>query len=404
MEFKNNDKYYPEHSQIVDFDIHGIVGIRLIDPSPEDSAKVKSRLGIYQASLDRAADITIRYTDEPLAENLVYLGLNSSGFTNEGFYILDEKDGSAIARVPFDQIGTHCEILCRRGIDSIPLFFDIIRLSLISKNYIPLHASAFLFDEKGVLVTGWTKGGKSESLLSFANHGASYVGDEWVVLSSDGQEMFGLPINIAIWEWQFNQIPDLMPKVNFQKKAEFTTIRFLDAVYQFMKRKNFEKYLSLEIFGLGLPFLRRGLKIRVSPKDIFGSRIYHLPVNSDKVFLAMSHNNSEITIEECDPIEIVQRMTSSIEYEQTKFFEYYKTFKFAFPQSRNKFLDNLNDVQSSLLHQALAGKEAYKVLHPYPVSFEDLYQNMEPYCTNNHGTTQLVNHARVEIVDVQSTN
>jgi hypothetical protein len=28
----------------------------------------------------------------------------------------------------------------------------------------------------------------------------------------------------------------------------------------------------------------------------------------------------------------------------------------------------------------LEGKEAYRVLHPYPVSFEKLFKKMQPYC------------------------
>jgi hypothetical protein len=32
------------------------------------------------------------------------------------------------------------------------------------------------------------------------------------------------------------------------------------------------------------------------------------------------------------------------------------------------------------LCRALAGKEAYEVRHPYPVSFKELYSKMKPLC------------------------
>jgi hypothetical protein len=78
-----------------------------------------------------------------------------------------------------------------------------------------------------------------------------------------------------------------------------------------------------------------------------------------------------------------RRMLESIYYEQIPFFEYYNTFKFAFPNIKNDFLENVRTLQSDILTSALQDKETYRVLHPYPFSFEDLYREMAPYCREN---------------------
>jgi len=60
-----------------------------------------------------------------------------------------------------------------------------------------------------VLVTGWVKSGKSEALLAFSQYGATYVGGEWVLLSCDGNTMYGLPGTFRMWEWQRRKLSHL---------------------------------------------------------------------------------------------------------------------------------------------------------------------------------------------------
>ena len=71
---------------------------------------------------------------------------------------------------------------------------------------------------------GWEKGGKTEVLLAFGNQGAQYIGDEMVALSSDGKKMFGIPIPMAIWEWQIKYLHKLVPTIKLQYKIVFNII------------------------------------------------------------------------------------------------------------------------------------------------------------------------------------
>lgn len=67
----------------------------------------------------------------------------------------------------------------------MPLLIALVNATALSKGVLPLHASAVTFEGTGPLVAGWSKGGKTEALLSFMRRGALYVGDEWVYLSAD---------------------------------------------------------------------------------------------------------------------------------------------------------------------------------------------------------------------------
>jgi hypothetical protein len=366
--------------RVMDFDIHGIVGIRVINPTIKHAAAITKRLGTPQGSLSREPDIVIRFEENLTPPTLIYMGLNSTAFTDEAFYLLSRINGEVAACIPFNKIGDQCEIICQRRIGSVPLLFDIIRLTLLKKNYIPLHASAFIYDGIGILVMGWAKGGKTEMLLSFANHGAHYVGDEWVVLSSDGQEMFGLPVPVALRDWHFKYIPTLLPKISVYKKMLFKSVHFVDAFYKVIWRRVPKEFFPRAVLERVLPLAREQLYIKELPQAIFKDQFYNSIATLNKLFLIMSHSDPDIRVETCESVELARRMVSANEYEQLHFFEYYKAFKFAFPDQKNEFLESFEQVQKCLLSSALGNKEAYKVLHPYPVSFELLFDRLRPFC------------------------
>ena len=362
----------------VDFDIHGIVGLRLINPSESDVKYISKLLSHFRSELAREPDITIVYKESWDLGNISYLGLNEAAFNEDGFYILTSGRQALKVKIPFEQIGDKCEIVCEQGIVGIPLLHYVINLTLLKKNYLPIHASAFSYNDINALVIGWSKGGKSEALFSFVNHGAKFIGDETVILSADGKKMFGIPVPVSIWEWQFSEIPDLMPPLSIQKKVLFGGVHFLDGIYKASKKVKINNNSIVRLLGDALPALRKQLNIRVAPEKIFNGKLEWEKVTLDKIILAMSYSEDEISVSECNKDEITDRMISSNLFEFDSFYNYYSTFKFAFPGIKNDFLEMVPDIYNELLPKALSGIESYKVLHPYPVSYEKLYEAMKP--------------------------
>src|SRR5438067_2311495 len=88
--------------------------------------------------------------------------------------------GDAAALLHLDQIGGPVEIVCERGVGAVPLLTAIVNLTALGRGALPLHGSAFEHEGTGVVTTGWSKGGNTESLLAFTARGARYVADEWV--------------------------------------------------------------------------------------------------------------------------------------------------------------------------------------------------------------------------------
>jgi hypothetical protein len=364
----------------IDYDVHAIVGVRLVNPSPGDAAAVARQLGPLARPLEREPDIIVEFVRELDTPDLRYLGLNKHAFTDDGYYTLQSSKARARVRIPFDQIGGQCHILCETGLRSVPLLLSIINLTALKSDCAPLHASAFLYNDSGILVTGWAKGGKTESLLAFAQEGAQYVGDEWILLSGDGRRMYGIPEYIRLWDWHLKYLPHVRSRLGIGESFLFRSIHALDRLQAAVRSPRLSKAYPVRTMREAMPALRRQLNVQVNPEAVFRGRFGPFAAEPRKVFFLISRESSPIEVEECDPQLVAGQMISSIQYEQLPFWEHYLAFRFAFPQKRNDFIESARDRQLSILRRALAGKETYRVLHPYPVDLSELFKQMSPFC------------------------
>ncbi|MFW6116102.1 MAG: hypothetical protein ACOC6F_00100 [bacterium] len=381
MHRANPEKKLSSMHRTVHIDLHGVVGIRLVNPTDRDLAGLTKQIAFSQATLGREPDITIRFERQLLPSALNYLGVNSAAFTEQDFFILDRRSGQLAAQIPFDEIGQPCEIVCQSDLGFVPLLTDIVRLAFLRKGYVSLHGAAFLYNGKGILVAGWSKGGKTETLMSFANHGAHYLADEWVLLPGDGRKMLGLPIPITLWDWQLEQVtPSSLPSMSREKKIIFKGIHALQALQRMFDRIRLDSLFPVRALDRLLPVLSPALNVRESPHTLFKDRCYQQGTTIDRLFLVISHSEPQVVVDPCDSTEIAQRMAHSNEFEEEPINRHYRAYRFAFPHRRNLWLERAPEFRSSLLFRALEGKEAYQVFHPYPVSFEELFSHLQPLC------------------------
>jgi hypothetical protein len=360
----------------INFDLFGIVRMRLENPTEDDIESMKKQIGFEPSEFEYEPDIIIRFTPDLVTPDFAFLDINSAGFTKDDFYLISSEKPYKKIKIPFEKIGSKIEIVCEHGVKSIPLLNHLINFTFLGKNYLPLHSSGLSFNGKGMLIMGWAHGGKTSALMSFAMHGANYVGDDWVILYPKENLMYGLPLPISIKEWQFSQIPKLLPKKNAKQKMIFGIIHSLDFVYKYASKIGMNKIALINLLGDVLPTLKKQLKVQISPGKIFGDRIQKNGTPLNFVLLTLSHGSEEIRIEECDWKEVVDRMINSNKFEQISMFKFYEVFKFAFPNRKNEFLENSVQLQHQLLTEALMNKKSYKVSHPYPVEFEKLYSQL----------------------------
>ena len=364
---------------MVGFDLHGLVSVGLVDASPSDVRTVERQLGPLRARLAGEPDITLRFVDRIRPKGPIrYLGLDEGGFTDEGFLLLRAKGKARTrVRIPLDQVGGRCEIVCERGLPAVPLLIAIVNLTALSKGTLPLHAAAFDWQGTGVVVTGWSKGGKTETLLSFMLRGARYVADEWCYVAPDGCRIFGVPEPVRLWQWQLRQLPELRRHVPLASRARLAALaapsRLHDRLPPALERSAAGRSLRRVAH-----FLSRQTNVLVPPEALFQHEVGPAEGEFSHLLLVMSAEGPRTEAVAVDPQEVADRMVHSLEYERIPFLEIYRMFRFAFPGLSNPHVEKAEERCRTLLRQAFAGKPAHRVVHPYPVDIRGLFDVIEP--------------------------
>lgn len=363
----------------VDLDLHGLARVRLVDASPHDVATVVRQLGPLGAPAHGDADMTIRFVDRlPVREPLRYVQHGEAGFTSRDFLVLRSRGGApARVLVPFDRIGSRPEIVCERGLPAVPLLLAILNLTVLGKGALPLHATAFEVHGQGVLCTGWSKGGKTESLLAFLSRGARYVGDEWIYLTADGTAMSGVPEPVRLWHWQLRQVPEVASRVPAGTRARLVALDRVTRGVRYAGGARQTPPWAASVLRRAALVLQRQLYVQLPPDRLVGgAQAMTRTARPDTVFFMQSHDADEIVVERVDPLEVADRMQFSLRYERQDLTALYTQFRFAFPGLRSELVDSAAELEQVLLRKVLDGKRAFAVRHPYPTRIAALHDAM----------------------------
>ena len=362
----------------VDLDLRGLLRVRLVDADTEDRRAVERQLGLPAdgATTDpgrRVPILRIRYVDDVLAGAILHpLGAREHGFTDpDGDFVLLRTFGKVptCVRVPLDRLGADdVELVVQRGTPGIPLLLPIINLLLLEHGIVALHAAAVRVRGRGVLITGWSKGGKTELLLGLAEQGAQYVGDEWVYIDPARGRMLGLPEPMRVWDWHLEQRPDLRRRLPSGVRARLRATAIAaggpsHATPSLRLPSGLRRAQALA---------RRQLSVRLPPEEVFGPGGTCADAPIDRVVLVVTRDDPAVTVSEIHGAEVADRMVASLEQERADLLEADRAYRYAFPGRGNPRLATASARERTLLHQALSSVPARRLDHPSPVSFRAL--------------------------------
>lgn len=364
----------------VTLDVGGVAGISVVGAKPGDLATLRRQIGSMNHPLgDRPVDIAIEYVDGPSTGDLRLIGVDDAATDGEFFYVWGDGPDRPPTTV---ELGRDLPFRLRvpHSTTRIPVLVHLVSAAALRKGYIPLHASAFRWRERGVLLAGWSKGGKSEALLSFMERGATYVGDEWLFLSPDEPLVGGIPEPIRIWDWHLDELPVLRRRIGTGTRATLAGLRGTSAALR--KAADLADWRPVH----KVADLVAGQRyIQVDPAHLFGSHRCERRSRIDAVFLMMSSRSDAVTVKPADPIETGGRMAASTAFEHLRLLEAELKREYARPDRGTPLFDALKPTREALAKH-LADLPLFEVLHPYPVSTASLYRVMEPVLAGADGS------------------
>lgn len=365
---------------ITDFDLHGIIRLRLIDARQRDIRTVARQLGPIEAPVAGDADITVRFVDELRVRGTVRIvGLDEGAFSDDAFLILRSKHKArARVAIPLERVGSGLEIVCERGVSSVPQLIPIVNLTALAKGTQPLHAAAFEWNGVGVASCGWSKGGKTESLLAFMREGARYVGDEWVYVTGDGRSLYGIPEPIRLWDWHLGQLPEYRRLVPPADRVRLGAIGAAAAVHRSLPR-DARRLPGSHAFDRMMALLEGQRHVDPPAERLFGRDRWAERTNFDRLFFLVNGDVDRVVVRPIDPEEVARRMTFSHVHHRIGFLNLYWQFRYAFPDRPNPIVEQVEGLERDLLRRVFAGKTAFEVLHPHPVAIPSLFDAISPH-------------------------
>jgi hypothetical protein len=367
----------PSDRATTTLDLHGLLAISLVDAGRSEVQAIVRQLGPLPQIESADTDVTIRFVDRLQVRGILRpLGREAAYGDDEFFVLRGRRKTTVRVRIPVDRIGTTpLEIVAERGLSAVPFLLPIINLTLLSKGIVPVHASAFAVNGRGTLVTGWAKGGKSEALLAFADRGATYVGDEWVFVTGDGAAMAGLPEPMRLWDWQLAMVPRLRDRIGSGRRlrlgAAASTARFLTRAARLpVIRSSAPGDLARRLGAMADN--QRSLQIR--PERVFDGRVSVGLTPLDTVVLIESSGDPVASAEPIDGTTVARRTAATVIHEMLDLEALYLTFRYAFPDRRNPFIESLPTRLEQCLVDALGKKRCVVVRHPYPPDIPSLHE------------------------------
>ena len=370
----------------VDWDVCGIVGVRVVDADPADVAAVARQLGAASARpLDRAPDVVVRFVDRIGTRGTVRrLGDGRSGVA-DGTYVLlgPGRDGHPVARVPFASLGGAFEMECERGLrGGVPLLVPIVNVTALDRGWVPLHASAFVYGGVGVLTAGRAHGGKTATLLAFMARGASYVGDDWVYLGGDGASMRGLDQEVGVRGSYLRQLPELRARLErAQPAATRARTRALELLQRAERAVPVSHGAATTTVGLRhrvRAAIEWRLSAHVAADALFGAAACAGTGRLDVVLLADVHDAPDVRVRAADAGEAAGELARGLEHEWGELLMHYRAFRSAFPGESSPVLEERERRRDAILSRALAGRAAWVVSHPSPASLAGLHDALAP--------------------------
>ncbi len=363
-----------------DFDLHGMVGVRVVG-TPADASVIRRQLGPMDGQLDRLPDIVIRFVDILPTGRLTLVGRNEFGHDEHGFYLLRAKGKCPVRiRMDLDQLDDRSrpfEIIVERGAPAVPLLISLINLFVLASGAVALHACAFEYRGIGVVVTGWSKGGKTEALLAMLAAGARYVGDEWVYIHGDGSTVSGIPEPVRVWDWYLHQIPDADRLTSRSDRTRLRLLAGAGGLGDLVGRGRLGDRAARLARRLD-HLIRSQRYVDVDPQVLSGGDLGTLHTTFDLLVLAESTPSPLTSTTRIDAGEVASAMAASLAYERQPLVEAHEAFRYSFPRRRAQFLESAGELEERRLGQVFDRKPTWRLEHPYPAVLDDLGRALSP--------------------------
>jgi hypothetical protein len=127
-----------------------------------------------------------------------------------------------------------------------------------------------------------------------------------------------------------------------------------------------------------VPLLEQQTYVQIPPGRLFGPDRCDLAGPLDRVVFGQTTDDGSVSVEPVDVDRVARRAAVSVEFELGDLLRHYQRFRFAFPEGTNPRLDSIRSRVLEVTCNALRGKGAFTLHHPFPSPIPALYAALQP--------------------------
>lgn len=362
----------PARADVVDLDIHGILGVRAHDARPTDLAAIAHDLGPTATACHALVpDVVVRFVDD-LPSPRIELVDDGFAFGEGGLFSLG-PEGEPLAHLTLGEPWGSALIVCRRGLSRVPFLSTAVDLAALANEWIPLHASGWTTRGMGVLAAGCGDSGKTGALLAACQHGGIPLADDRILMSADGSSMIGLGQAMSLKERHVAQLSLSGVGVGSVRRTFARAATALEGFAEPVRPAMGNG--RGPVTGSAKRMLRRArrrLAVQVSLERL--GRVPGASARPDVVILLETHASSRIAAEQVTPEDAACRLSADVVAELTP--ALHGVLASAPSPKGNDRVVAREAVETAarLLRQATRLKPCYIVRHPRRCRLDRLHQ------------------------------
>lgn len=280
------------------YSIHDLIKIEIESPSEEIERFFEDQIGYFRFPLVEEANLCINFVDEIKPKGVLrYIG-EGAAYDDEAFYLIDRSGRKA--NLPMDRFGQKkIEVFAERKIYPMDLYDYVVapflRYQLVLQKMVFLHASSVSFQNKGILIPGWSQTGKTGLLLRFLEDKGEYMGDDEGILAISGR-LYAYPRPLNLANYNYKDFPAILSRLGLSRGKDFYLKRLFDGAYSLIMPLIPEgsrlKKIFLRLGGLSKELVRRS----VHPYRIFPQTKLKALCNLDLVFFLVTTSSHRLDI------------------------------------------------------------------------------------------------------------
>lgn len=349
---------------VTDLGLDDRVSLRVLEATEEELGAVAHQTGLHPRPVPTTPLLSLRFVDTlPLTGPLRMVGAGM-GITDDAVVM---APGGPRLLVPILELGGTAELLCEHGATTVPLLMDLLNTTALAAGMLPLHAGAFVLGGVGTVVTGWSNGGKTSTVLGVMTGwpAAAFVGDDWVYVDPKTREVLGSAHPVLVRGWHVEQLPELRERLPRKDIRRFRVIRAAEQRHARLSARTRALPPAKALTAM-LPLLSSRHGSYVEPAPLFGGARIAARTRLDRLVHVESGSNDETTATSADPRQIAARMAWSLRHERQELSAAYEGFRYVHPEAASNWLDGLDELEAQLLTEAFSDVPAFQVRHPYP--------------------------------------